>query len=154
MSGIILPGKDPEPKNEGKIELPSGFSRKRAAKEEKQTESVVPEQVAEQAAAGAASGAGAGEGQGRRQPGAEFLLPPRGAQVQCPQCGASYVVPVFTIIDLGANPELKSPLLGGQINVAMCAADRAVDYVLDDERFSREYDTSKMWANRPVPLCR
>jgi hypothetical protein len=41
-----------------------------------------------------------------------------------------------------------------QINVAKCAADRAVDNVLDAERFSREYDTAKMWANRPVHLCR
>jgi hypothetical protein len=29
-------------------------------------------------------------------------------------------VPIFSIIDLGANPELKGALLGGQINMASC----------------------------------
>jgi hypothetical protein len=147
MSGIILPGQDREPKNEGKIELPAGYSRKRESEkpeeestpdanqpdatdgtsEEQQDSS--PEAIgdpgspaqqvaAQQAAAEQAAAQQAQQGQG--QPGANFLFPPRGAQVQCPSCGQPYVVPVFTIIDLGANPELKNPLLSGQINVATC----------------------------------
>jgi hypothetical protein len=48
------------------------------------------------------------------------MFPPTGAQVQCPNCGTPFVVPIFQIIDLGANPELLGALLGGQVNVAMC----------------------------------
>lgn len=130
MSGIILPGQDREPKNEGKIELPSGFSRKRDRNEEAQPASDLPTENLENTAAPAAAGtvpesaqsAAAQQAAGQRggRPGSEFLFPPRGAQIQCPSCSQPYVVPVFTIIDLGANPELKNPLLSGQINVAMC----------------------------------
>jgi hypothetical protein len=48
------------------------------------------------------------------------MFPPRGAQIRCPACGTPYVVPVFSIIDLGANPELRGPLLGGQVNMGVC----------------------------------
>ena len=58
--------------------------------------------------------------QGRRGRGNEFLFPPTGAQVQCPSCGTPYVVPIFSIIDFGANPELLGALLGGQVNMAVC----------------------------------
>ncbi|NJN82825.1 MAG: hypothetical protein HC802_11480 [Caldilineaceae bacterium] len=44
------------------------------------------------------------------------------ARCKCPNCGTRYTVPVFTIIDFGANPELKGALLGGQINVASCTS--------------------------------
>ena len=57
---------------------------------------------------------------GRGQPGADLRFPPRGAQIRCPSCGNPYVVPVFTIIDLGANPELRGPLLSGQVNMGVC----------------------------------
>ncbi|MEZ4614043.1 MAG: CpXC domain-containing protein [Caldilineaceae bacterium] len=40
--------------------------------------------------------------------------------MQCPSCGTPYTVPIFSIIDLGVNPELKGALLSGQINVASC----------------------------------
>ena len=128
MSGILLPGQDRESKPEGKIELPKGF---KAGKPEPRPEAGAPgarpaetplaageaEKQADQSAKGPAPQP-ARRGQ-RGQP-MEFLFPPRGAQVRCPSCGASYVVPVFTLIDLGANPELRSPLLGGQVNVAVC----------------------------------
>ncbi|MEX1019275.1 MAG: CpXC domain-containing protein [Litorilinea sp.] len=148
MSGIILPGQDRDPKNEGKIELPSGFSRKRpepaqdtdaeggkgvegggdAPTQADLADTLMPDVAAVegaqpapgQTAAGQPAGAQAPAGQTQRQPGSEFLFPPRGAQIQCPSCGNAYTVPVFTIIDLGMNPELKQPLLSGQINVASC----------------------------------
>jgi hypothetical protein len=50
----------------------------------------------------------------------DLLFPPRGAQIRCPNCGTPYVVPVFSIIDLGVNPELRAPLLGGQVNMGVC----------------------------------
>lgn len=112
MSGILLPGQDKKPAAGGGIELPKGFARKR---EEAETPPAPVEAAPEAAAA-----APAVETPPRRRPGEELLFPPTGAQVQCPSCGARYTVPIFTIIDLGVNPELGPALLGGQINVAMC----------------------------------
>jgi hypothetical protein len=119
MSGILLPGQDKEPKNEGKIELPKGFSTPK--KVERPQEQSAAENKSETPQEPAQPPAANGErGRGQRQPGAELLFPPRGAQIRCPNCGTPYVVPVFTIVDLGANPELRAPLLSGQVNVAAC----------------------------------
>jgi len=118
MSGIILPGQDREPKPEGKIELPKGV---RAPKPEPQRPVETPAtSESPSPATPAAQGAGPQARQGRRGQQPEFAFPPRGAQVRCPSCGATYAVPIFTIIDLGANPELRGALLGGQVNVAVC----------------------------------
>lgn len=114
MSGILLPGQEKKPQSQGSgIELPKGYSRKRSDEEAQAApapEETLPEQAAEQAEPEAR----------RRGRGADLLFPPTGAQVQCPNCGTPYVVPVFSIIDLGANPELLGALLGGQVNMAMC----------------------------------
>lgn len=118
MSGILLPGQDREPKPEGKIELPKGV---RAPKPEPEPERPPAEPAKSEAAETPAHQPGrqpARHGQGGQ--GMDIAFPPQAAQVRCPSCGASYVVPVFSVIDLGANPELRGPLLGGQINVAMC----------------------------------
>src|SRR5687767_397479 len=119
MSGILLPGQGKQPQNEGKIELPKGFTRPR--KEEAPQSEGAPENKSDapqdpsQPPSGSAPTA-----RGQRQPGADLLFPPRGAQIRCPSCGTPYVVPVFSIIDLGANPELRGALLGGQVNMASC----------------------------------
>ncbi len=110
MSGILLPGQENRPQQGGGIELPKGYARRR---DDEDVAAAPAPEAAEAAPAEAPAGGGR-----RRQP--EFLFPPTAAQVQCPGCGAAYVVPVFTIIDLGVNPELLSPLLGGQINMAIC----------------------------------
>ncbi len=111
MSGIILPGQGNQPESSGGIELPKGFSRRR---EEAEQAALAPDETVEQAASASEAPAG------QRGSGQEFLFPPSGAQVQCPSCGTPYVVPVFTIIDLGVNPELLGALLGGQVNMAVC----------------------------------
>lgn len=117
MSGLILPGKGSAPQGEAKIELPSGFgSRKR---EEKPAEAP-PGDGKMPATPEPTPTAAAEQPQQRARRTSDLLFPPSGAQVQCPNCGTPYVVPVFTILDLGANPELKGALLGGQINVAQC----------------------------------
>jgi hypothetical protein len=119
MSGILLPGQDRQPKSEGKIELPKGFTTPK--KDERTQEQAAPENKSETPQAPTQPPAGnAPRARGQRQPGAELLFPPRGAQIRCPNCGTPYVVPVFTIVDLGANPELRGALLGGQLNVASC----------------------------------
>ncbi len=105
----------------GGIELPKGFSRKRT--EEKKPEPVAAP-VEEVAAAPVAPPPPAGgqpaarPRQAGRRP--EFLFPPQGVQVRCPSCGTPFTAAVFSIVDLGANPELREPLLGGQINAAIC----------------------------------
>jgi hypothetical protein len=113
MSGILLPGQENEPRSEGKIELPSGYAsaqRRPAVSPDEQRSQQAGEQVAVPGEAQAADEERSGE----------LLFPPQGARVRCPSCGAENAVPVFSIVDLGANPELRAPLLSGQINVAIC----------------------------------
>jgi hypothetical protein len=117
MSGILLPGQDKQPKSEGKIELPKGFSTPKKEERPQEQAATQPETAAPPTQPTADNGQRAG---GQRQPGADLLFPPRGAQIRCPSCGTPYVVPVFTIIDLGVNPELRNALLSGQLNVAVC----------------------------------
>ena len=118
MSGILLPGQDKKPQSEGKIELPKGFSSSK--KDERPQEVAASENKSQTPQEPAQPPADAQRGGGQRQPGADLLFPPRGAQIRCPNCSTPYVVPVFTIVDLGANPELRAPLLSGQVNVASC----------------------------------
>lgn len=126
MSGIILPGQDKKPPAQGNtgsgIELPKGFSRRReqSAPQEAATPQPTPpaETPAEPAAPTTPESAPSAGAPGRPQ--LDLLFPPQGAQIQCPNCRTPYVVPVFTIIDLGVNPELKGALLSGQVNMASC----------------------------------
>lgn len=125
MSGILLPGQNKQPKSEGSgIELPKGYSSRREQPaqtppsppaETPSDTQAAPPQPTPAPAAPPTPPKRATRGQ---QP--ELLFPPSGAQVQCPSCGTPYTVPIFSIIDLGANPELKGALLSGQINVASC----------------------------------
>lgn len=45
---------------------------------------------------------------------------PMPTPIRCPQCSTSFVVEVYTIVDVGEEPELKEQLLRGQINYARC----------------------------------
>ncbi len=126
MSGIILPGSNKKPPqgnpqgSQGGIELPKGFSRRREEVKEPATTppSETPAPV-EAAPTPPAATAATSEGAPGRPP-IDLLFPPTGAQIQCPNCRTPYVVPVFSIIDLGVNPELKGALLSSQINMASC----------------------------------
>ncbi len=124
MSGILLPGQDKEqPESDGRIEIAKGFSRskpesaevKPVVEETASPTTAVPEQTSATPQPRPQPQPRAG---GRQQ--SDFAFPPSGAQVQCPNCGTPFQVPVFTIIDFGENPELRMPLLSGQINVAAC----------------------------------
>ena len=122
MSGILLPGQENQPRPEESTQgnadeqaqsglvLPSSYSRK--SEKEKEESPTPPADVQPAAAEPAAPQQG-------EQP-QQFKYPPSGLPVQCPSCANPYTAPVFSIIDFGANPELKNPLLGGQINVAVC----------------------------------
>jgi hypothetical protein len=48
------------------------------------------------------------------------MFQPRTVPVPCPLCGRRFAAQVQTIIDVGQDPEAKSRLLRGQINVATC----------------------------------
>jgi hypothetical protein len=41
-------------------------------------------------------------------------------QIRCPNCGTPYTAEIHQLVDAGRNPELKSLLLTGQLNVAVC----------------------------------
>jgi hypothetical protein len=43
-------------------------------------------------------------------------------QIGCPSCGNKYAAQVQSIVDVSQNPELKSALLRGQLNVVTCPA--------------------------------
>ncbi len=134
MSGILLPGQNKQPQSQGSgLELPKGYSSRRDQTPTKpetppaeEPTAATPETTAETPSAPAAQGEPQAAQPARRapqrggQPPVDLMFPPRGAQVQCPSCGTPYQVPIFSIIDLGANPELKGALLGGQINMASC----------------------------------
>jgi len=112
MSGILLPGQEKQPTSGGGIELPKGFARRRDDSESTAAPTDAPEATEPEPTETEPTPA--------RRPGDDLLFPPTGAQVQCPNCGTPYVVPIFTIIDLGVNPELGPAILGGQVNMAMC----------------------------------
>lgn len=52
-------------------------------------------------------------------------LPPQPVSLTCPNCRTKFETPVFQLIDVDQQPELKQALLSGQINVAVCPNCRA-----------------------------
>ena len=127
MTEIWTPGNTPPSQPAGGIELPKGFStsrRKEQEEAETQSETPPPPEDAPPRPPDGEAAESQTEPQPARpqQPEMNLLFPPAGAQVKCPGCGASYTAAVFTIVDLGANPELRPLLLGGQINTAVCSS--------------------------------
>ncbi len=47
-------------------------------------------------------------------------IPPQAVQIRCQNCQTPFTVPVWSFIDVGAQPELKAALLSGQVNAAIC----------------------------------
>ena len=127
MSEIWTPGSPPPSQSSGGIELPKGFATSRR-EEQRLSDSDAEEPNADERATSpssetpAAQEVDASEAAKGQQSEIDLLFPPTGAQVTCPNCGAAYTAAVFTIVDLGANPELKGLLLAGQINTAVCNA--------------------------------
>ncbi|MDE0183160.1 MAG: CpXC domain-containing protein [Caldilineaceae bacterium] len=125
MTEIWTPGSPPPSQPAGGIELPKGFSTSRRKEEETpetQSEDQAPVQPDSQEREAAAAASDSDSERERSQPELDLLFPPAGVQVTCPGCGVAYTAAVFTIVDFGANPELKPMVLGGQINTAVCSA--------------------------------
>ena len=57
------------------------------------------------------------------------MFRPQLVTVTCPQCGIPFEVPVFSIIDVKRQPELKTALLSGQLNAAKCPHCGRVSYI-------------------------
>jgi len=57
------------------------------------------------------------------------MFRPADITLNCPHCGFSYNAPVFSIVDVGATPELKQLLLAGQLNASQCPSCRNVNYL-------------------------
>ena len=57
------------------------------------------------------------------------MFRPADITLNCPHCSFSYSAPVFTIVDVGATPELKQLLLAGQLNASQCPSCRNVNYL-------------------------
>jgi len=57
------------------------------------------------------------------------MFRPADITLNCPHCSFSYNAPVFSIVDVGATPELKQLLLAGQLNASQCPSCRNVNYL-------------------------
>ena len=57
------------------------------------------------------------------------MFRPQSVTVNCAHCGFPFQIPVFSIIDVRQNPELKAALLGGQLNAAQCPSCGRVNYI-------------------------
>jgi hypothetical protein len=57
------------------------------------------------------------------------MFRPQLVTITCPQCGVPFQAPVFSIIDVKHQPELKTALLSGQLNAAQCPSCGFVSYI-------------------------
>ena len=57
------------------------------------------------------------------------MFRPQLVTVNCAHCGFPFQIPVFSIIDVRQNPELKPALLSGQLNAAQCPSCGKVNYI-------------------------
>lgn len=78
-------------------------------------------------------------------------LPPQPAQLTCPNCRTVFQTPVYQLIDVDQQLELKQALLSGQINVAVCPNCRAGGLLATPLLY---HDSSKQifWALFPQEL--
>lgn len=96
------------------ILTPKGYGRSRQPRSEEPAESPEPQPAA------APEPQVEPEQQASRGRSIQLTFPPQNAGINCPNCGTPYPVQVFSIVDVGQDPVLKSALLSGQLNVAMC----------------------------------
>ncbi len=103
------------------ILTPKGYSSSRKAHSQEPPPSAVPTPPAAQPTPPAAETPQPGPARpqaGQQQ--VRLAFPPQAIGVTCPNCGTPYPAQVFSIVDVGQDPVLKSLLLSGQLNVAIC----------------------------------
>lgn len=57
------------------------------------------------------------------------MIRPQLVSLQCPQCRARLQAPIFSIIDVSQNPDLKQALLAGQLNSVQCTQCGSVSFL-------------------------
>jgi hypothetical protein len=57
------------------------------------------------------------------------MFRPQLVTVNCAHCGVPFQIPVFSIVDVQQNPELKNALLSGELNAAQCPGCGRVNYI-------------------------
>ena len=57
------------------------------------------------------------------------MFRPQLVTVNCAHCGFPFQIPVFSIIDVKQNPELKRALLSGELNAAKCPSCGQMNYI-------------------------
>ena len=57
------------------------------------------------------------------------MFRPQLVSVHCAHCSFPFQIPVFSIIDVKQNPELKPALLSGELNAAQCPSCGRVNYI-------------------------
>lgn len=97
------------------ILTPKGYSNARRARgeEPQPAEQPAPQPIEETQPAAAPS-------QARQQPQIRLTFPPQTVGINCPNCGTPYPAQVFSVVDAGQDPVLKSLMLSGQLNMALC----------------------------------
>lgn len=95
------------------ILTPKGYSPARQPRSEEPQPPSPPPADAPQPAADQSPG-------GAQRPQIRLAFPPQVVGINCPNCGAPYPAQVFSVVDVGQDPVLKSLLLSGQLNVALC----------------------------------
>ncbi len=98
------------------ILTPKGYSRARQSRSE-EPEPQAPPAPAEQPSPAAPPAAEAPQQSGQQ---IRLAFPPQTVGINCPNCGTPYPAQVFSVVDAGQDPVLKSLLLSGQLNVAVC----------------------------------
>jgi hypothetical protein len=102
------------------ILTPKGYSRARQPRNE-ETEQPAPPVQPEQPAPDVTPLPG--EPQSPQQPPRQQIrltFPPQTVGINCPNCGTPYPAQVFSVVDAGQDPVLKSLMLSGQLNMAIC----------------------------------
>ncbi len=95
------------------ILTPKGYSPARQPRSEEPQPPSPPPADAPQPAADQSPG-------GAQRPQIRLAFPPQVVGINCPNCGTPYPAQVFSVVDVGQDPVLKSLLLSGQLNVALC----------------------------------
>ena len=57
------------------------------------------------------------------------MFRPQLITVNCAHCGTPFQIPIFSIIDVQQNPELKQALLSGELNAAQCPSCGRINYI-------------------------
>jgi hypothetical protein len=96
------------------ILTPKGYSPARQPRSEE------PQPPAQPAAPEPQPGPAQPDAQAQQRGQIRLTFPPQTIGINCPNCGTPYPAQVFSVVDAGQDPVLKTVLLSGQLNMAVC----------------------------------